>query len=159
MGESLNLQVREERRRRHLQRKTGLSHPMCLRCGYDDPFDLIVDHTSGRGYGPELGVLCTRCHSRRNAEQVDHPTRPLDADTHTRDIAWAQRFVQSWLETFEAAAPNLGRALDMMQNVAPLHLDLMQPPQQRRVEHPNGDLPPLVMPVFPPMEIGDVSGR
>jgi hypothetical protein len=87
---------------------------MCLRCGHDDPLDLIRDHTSGRAYGAETRVLCTRCHSRRNAEQHDHPTCPRDADSRTRDIVWAQRFLLSWLEAIEAARPTLNRALALL---------------------------------------------
>lgn len=110
MAHRLSLHVREERRRRYLQRKTGQAHPMCQRCGHDDPFALDLDHTAGRGYAPDCRLLCANCHRRCNAEQVDHPTCPPDADVQTRGRIWAQRYLQSFSEACDAADPHLERA-------------------------------------------------
>jgi hypothetical protein len=122
----MTLHVREERRRRYLQRKTGQTHPMCLHCGHDDPFALDEDHTAGRAYGPERRVLCANCHRRRNAEQVDHPACPPDAETRTRDVVWARRYLQSWSEACDAADPHLERAWALLDpDAQPVHLELL----------------------------------
>jgi hypothetical protein len=87
---------------------------MCVYCGHDDPLALDVDHVAGRAHGPEVRVVCANCHRTRSAEQVDHPTCPQNADSHTRDVVWAQRFLLSWLEATRAAAPHLLRALTLV---------------------------------------------
>jgi hypothetical protein len=45
---------------------------------------------------------------------VDHPTCPPDADTRTRDVVWAQRYILSCREAKEAARPAQARALALL---------------------------------------------
>ena len=62
----------EKRRLRALER-LGTDHPVCCRCGEDDPRCLEAHHVAGRAFDEQTVPVCRNCHRILSDAQQDHP--------------------------------------------------------------------------------------
>ena len=61
-----------ERLERQYQR-LGTRTPLCVGCGYGNPFCLELHHLGGQKHHQDVSIVCRNCHRELTNRQHDHP--------------------------------------------------------------------------------------